>query len=183
VTDQNGKTTSYTYDDADRLITVTDAATPGNVTTYGYDTESNLTSIQDANSHTTSFSYDAFGRVSKTTFPSTLAEYYYYDAVSNLTSKIDRNNHTITYTYDQLKRLTQKTYPDNSTVNYTVDSFMKILLERGDSRLTQVTDPTGTYQFAFDNMGRLTATTTSYAFLHLPQGLSSSVSRKGARQR
>src|SRR6266702_28157 len=34
-----------------------------------------------------------------------------------------------------------------------------------DSRLTQVTDPTGTYQFTFDNMGRLTGTTTSYSFL------------------
>jgi RHS repeat-associated protein len=41
-------------------------------------------------------------------------------------------------------------------VNYTYDS---------DSRLTQVTDPTGTYQFTFDNMGRLSGTTTSYAFL------------------
>ncbi len=71
--DQNGKTTTYAYDDADRLTTVTDAATPGNVTTYGYDTENNLTSIQDANLHTTSFTYDAFGRVTKTTFPSVWA--------------------------------------------------------------------------------------------------------------
>jgi len=156
VTDQNNKTTSYTYDDADRLLTVTDAATPGNVTTYGYDTENNLTSIQDANGHTTSFNYDAFGRVSRTNFPSTLSEYYYYDATGNLTSKVDRNNHTISYTYDQLNRLTQKLYPDTTTVNYTYDN---------NSPLTQLTDPTGTYQFAFDNMGRLTATTASYAFL------------------
>jgi YD repeat-containing protein len=41
-------------------------------------------------------------------------------------------------------------------VNYTYDN---------DSRLTQVVDPTGTYSFTFDNMGRLTNTTTSYAFL------------------
>jgi RHS repeat-associated protein len=31
--------------------------------------------------------------------------------------------------------------------------------------LTQVTDPTGTYSFTFDNMGRLTGTTTNYSFL------------------
>ncbi len=49
-----------------------------------------------------------------------------------------------------------KTYPDTTTVNYTYDN---------DSRLTQVSDPTGTYQFTFDNMGRLSGTTTSYAFL------------------
>jgi YD repeat-containing protein len=63
----------------------------------------------------------------------------------------------------QLNRLTQKAYPDTTAVNYTYDL---------DSRLTQVADPTGTYQFAFDNfsagykysphpMGRLTQATTS----------------------
>ncbi len=34
-----------------------------------------------------------------------------------------------------------------------------------DSRLTQVSDPTGTYSFTFDNMGRLIGTATSYTFL------------------
>ena len=60
------------------------------------------------------------------------------------------------YTYDQLNRLVQKSYPDTSTVSYVYDD---------DSRLTQVTDPTGTYQFTFDNMGRLTGTSTQSAFL------------------
>jgi RHS repeat-associated protein len=154
VTDQNGKVTSYTYDDADRMLTVTDAAT--NVTTYGYDSESNLTSIKDANNNTTSFSYDAFGRVTKTTFPSGLIETYGYDNNNNVKSKTDRKNQLITYTYDQLNRLVEKSYPDTTTVNYTYDD---------DSRLTQVTDPTGTYQFTFDNMGRLTGTSTGYSFL------------------
>jgi YD repeat-containing protein len=55
VTDQN----SYTYDDADRLITLTDAA--NNATHYAYDTENNLSSIADANGHTTSFEYNPLG--------------------------------------------------------------------------------------------------------------------------
>ncbi|MGB7847221.1 MAG: RHS repeat-associated core domain-containing protein, partial [Candidatus Acidiferrum sp.] len=79
-----------------------------------------------------------------------------YDNVGNLTSKTDRKNQLITYTYDQLNRLTQKSYPDTTVVNYTYDN---------DSRLTQVTDATGTYQFTLDNMGRLSGTTTQYAFL------------------
>src|SRR5260370_42249822 len=58
--------------------------------------------------------------------------------------------------YDGLNRLTQKSYPDTTTVNYTYDL---------DSRLTQVTDPTGTYQFTFDNMGRLASASASYSFL------------------
>jgi RHS repeat-associated protein len=154
VTDQNGKTTSYAYDVADRLTSVTDAAS--HVTGYGYDTENNLTSITDANSHTTNFAYDAFGRVTETTFPSNLSETYTYDADSNPTSKTDRKGQTIQYVYDALNRLTQKTYPDSTTVEYTYDLVGKV---------TQVNDPTGTYGFSYDNMGRLTGTSTQYAFL------------------
>jgi RHS repeat-associated protein len=154
VTDQNGKTTSYTYDDADRLTTITDAA--NHVTTYAYDTENNLTTIKDALGRSTSFTYDIYGRVTKTTFPSTLTETYTYDADNDLLSKTDRKSQTIQYAYDALNRLTQNAYPGGATVGYSYD---------GDSRLTQATDSTGTYQFTFDNMGRLTGATTSYSFL------------------
>jgi RHS repeat-associated protein len=154
VTDQNSKTTTYAYDDADRLTSVTDAAS--HVTYYAYDTEDNLTSISDANSNQTAFTYDAFGRVTRTNFPSSLSENYQYDADNNLTSKTDRKNQTITYLYDALNRLTSKTYPDSTAVDYVYDLVGKI---------QQVNDPTGTYAFAYDNMGRLIGTTTSYSFL------------------
>lgn len=154
VTDANSKVTTYAYDDADRLTSVTDAAS--NVTTYAYDTENNLTSITDASSRTTYFEYDAFGRVTEVNFPSTLSETYAYDAVGNLTSKTDRKNQTINYVYDGLDRLTSKTYPDSSQVEYVYDLVGKI---------QSVNDPTGTYSFAYDNMGRLVGTTTSYSFL------------------
>jgi RHS repeat-associated protein len=153
-TDQNGKTTTYGYDGADRLTSVTDPA--GNITQYSYDTEGNLLSITDANSHTTNFAYDAFGRVTQTIFPSNYAESYGYDADNNLTSKKDRNGNTIQYVYDALNRLTEKSYPDSTTAEYTYDLVGKIL---------QVNDPTGTYAFAYDNMGRLIGTSTTYSFL------------------
>jgi len=154
VTDQNGKTTTYSYDDADRLTSVTDAAS--HVTSYAYDTESNLTSITDANGHQTLFTYDAYRRVTQTNFPSSHSESYAYDADNNLTSKTDRNGHTISYVYDALNRLTSKIYPDSTEVDYVYDLVGKI---------QQVNDPTGTYAFAYDNMGRLLGTTTNYSFL------------------
>ncbi len=78
------------------------------------------------------------------------------DPVGNLTSKTDRKNQTINYVYDALDRLAQKTYPDSTHVDYVYDLVGKI---------QQVNDPTGTYAFAYDNMGRLIGTTTSYSFL------------------
>ena len=154
VTDQNSKTTTYAYDDADRLISVTDAA--NNLTQYNYDTENNLLSITDGNNHTTYFAYDPLGRVTQTTFPSTLVETYGYDQLYNLTSKTDRKNQTTQYVYDSLYRMTSKTYPDSTAANYVYDLVGKI---------QQVTDPTGTYGFAYDNMGRLIGTSTQYSFL------------------
>jgi YD repeat-containing protein len=58
--------------------------------------------------------------------------------------------------YDALNRLTQKNYPDSTSAEYAYDLVGKIL---------QVNDPTGTYAFAYDNMGRLIGTTTTYSFL------------------
>jgi len=153
-TDQNGKTTTYAYDDADRLLSVTDPAT--HVTQYNYDTENNLLSITDANNHATYFAYDALGRVTQTTFPSTLTETYNYDQLYNLTSKTDRKGQTIEYAYDSLYRMLSKAYPDSTSANYVYDLVGK---------LQQVSDPTGTYGFTYDSMGRVIGTTTQYSFL------------------
>lgn len=153
-TDQNGKTTTYTYDDADRLTAVTDPA--NNTTQYAYDTEGNLLSITDANSHMTQFAYNVREWVTQTTFPSNVQESYTYDLVGNLLSKTDRKNQTIQHVYDALYRLTSKTYPDSTSVEYAYDLAGKV---------QQVSDPTGTYSFAYDNMGRLIGTTTQYAWL------------------
>lgn len=58
--------------------------------------------------------------------------------------------------YDALNRLTHKGYPDGTGVDYVYDLAGKI---------KQVTDPAGSYGFAYDNMGRLIGATTQYPFL------------------
>ena len=154
VTDQNSKTATYAYDDADRLVSVTDAA--GHLTQYSYDAENKLLSITDGAGNVTSFAYDAYGRVTQTNFPSSVSEFYAYDVIGNRISKTDRKGQTISYVYDALNRITHKGYPDSSGADYVYDLVGK---------LKQVSDPTGTYGFAYDNMGRLIGTSTSYSFL------------------
>jgi YD repeat-containing protein len=89
-------------------------------------------------------------------FPSNLSETYSYDAAGNLSGKVDRNGQAILYVYDALNRLTFKQYPDSTGVDYVYDLAGKI---------KQVSDPSGSYGFAYDNMGRLIGTTTQYSFL------------------
>jgi len=156
VIDQNSLKTTYGYDDANRLISVTDPQTPTpGVTTYGYDTENNLKDIWDASSNHTHFDYIHNHQLQTTTFPSGYTETYQWDGNDNLNYRTDRNQQQIRYSYTYQNQLVQKDYPDGTQLSYTIDPA---------GRLTQVVDPTGTYTFAYDNMNRLKSATTDYTF-------------------
>lgn len=156
--DGNGKVTQYAYDDADRLVAVTDAQQPSSgVTQYAYDSENRLTQITDAAQRATVFHYDSLGRLTGTDFP-VGSESYAYDAAGNLKTRTDRLGNTTTFNYDALDRLTSKVYSDATEIDYVYDLA---------SRLQQVsgTAANGSYSFAYDNVGRLTQTNTTYSFL------------------
>jgi YD repeat-containing protein len=84
-------------------------------------------------------------------------ETYQFDGNNNLAGKTDRNGNSINYSYDHQNRLNYK--QDPGLVYYTYDPA---------GRLTQVEDynsgSRAEYDFAFDNMNRLTSTTTNYEF-------------------
>ena len=159
-TDQNGKVTTYGYDDADRLTTVTDAQTPtAGVTTYAYDTENNLTDIYDAVQNHTQYSYYPEGWVEQITFPSGLTDLVQYDANGNMDERIhDRNGNYMILGYNPQNQMYLKQYGDGSVIYYYYDYA---------GRLYKVDDTnhTGTYTFTYDNMNRLTEADTQYNFV------------------
>ena len=72
---------------------------------------------------TTRFDYDAFGNVTKVTYPSGAFETFTYDNAGRLATKVDRKGVTTTYTYDADGRLTGKSYKVGGTpVNYGYDA-------------------------------------------------------------
>jgi len=164
VTDQNNKVTTYDYDDADRLIKVTDAQTPtAGATQYVYDTEGNLTSITDALGHPTGFVYDANNHLQTVNFPTqgstTPTESYSFDSLGNLLNMTDRKGQTIQFAYDSLNRLTSKTWQNANPAYSAAYSYDM------NNRLTHVADPTGTYAFTYDSMNRLKQASTQYSFI------------------
>lgn len=112
-TDARGKTTRYTYDTTGNLTKVTPPA-PLGPTSYGYDAASRLTSVTDALGQTTTYTYDARDRLTSTTYHSGEKVTNFYDDDGNLITSIDTTQGTSTYTYDTLGRETARTQPGMS---------------------------------------------------------------------
>jgi RHS repeat-associated protein len=148
-------TTSYAYDQNNRLASVT---TPkGEKTTYTYDTNGNLATVVDPRGnaqggnpadYTTSYTYDAAGRLLTTTDPLSHVTTNHYDAVGNLDWTKDANLHQTSYTYDAAGRTLTVIAPDSGLTTYTYDGDGNLKTRKDDNNHTT----TNTY----DDAGRLT---------------------------
>jgi YD repeat-containing protein len=146
---------SYTHNDFGQVLTATDPR--GGATTYSYDTAGNLASVTNAAGHVTSLSdYDANGRVSRIVEPNgvvTALSYsprgwltsrttagettsYEYDGVGQLKKVTLPNGAYLTYTYDDAHRLTSTADSMGNSINYTLDAL-------GNRTKEEVRDPSG----------------------------------------
>jgi RHS repeat-associated protein len=156
VTDRNGQVTTYGYDGDSRLTSIT---LPGSdVSTYGYDPLGRLVSAVNG-SEQLQFSFDDAGRlVSQTSSGTgssnlpTTALTYTYDAAGHRLSQTGPEG-TTDYSYDVLGRLQSITDPSNRTSGFHYDSA---------SQLTAITRPNGVNQsLSYDNAGELTSSSAS----------------------
>jgi RHS repeat-associated protein len=170
-------TTTYTYDENNRLASVT---TPKNeTTTYSYDANGNRASVVEPrgnvqggnpNAYKTTYTYDAAGRLLTQSDPLSNVTTNHYDDVGNLAWSKDANNHQTNYTYDAAGRILTVVAPDNGVTTYTYDpngnlatktdakSHQTTYSYDGAGHLTQVTGPDP------DGVGPLTAPVTTYTY-------------------
>ncbi len=145
--DPGDYTTAYTYDDADRLTSVSDPL--DHTTGYEYDPVGNRTSVTDPNDHTTAYAYDPANHLAGVTDAADETTCYEYDEVGNLVSRTDANDHTTTYAYDHANRLTGVTDPLDRSTAITYD---------GAGNPETRTDATGqTTTYTYDALNRVTA--------------------------
>ncbi|MCI0359337.1 MAG: hypothetical protein L0211_12735 [Planctomycetaceae bacterium] len=158
-----GAETTYVYDAANRLVTVTapDPDASGEleapVTTYQYDKAGNLVSTTDPLGNVTAYTYDARNRRTHEiladpdaggplTSPTTV---YAYNAANELTSLTDPVNNTTTWQYDGLGRVKLETNQLNKTRTFEYDAA---------GNLTKRIDRLGRIlQFEYDTLNHLTA--------------------------
>src|SRR5579884_661390 len=158
-------------------IAVTDPRS--GVTTYGYDLAGNLTSLTDSVGNQTTYGYDAANRQTQMTDPRHHAATYAYDAANQLTSMTDRDSRTINYGYDQAGRLTGETWVSGSytaTFSYNKDSLVTLAQDtfsqysysyNADKQVTSVSNagtpgvPTVTLSYNHDGYMNVTSLTDS----------------------
>jgi RHS repeat-associated protein len=166
--------TQLVYDDAgqvtDRLVGVgTSAAATERHLTWSNNGE--IASLKDGNTNVTTYTYDGFDRLSKTTYPDASYEQLTYDANGNVLTRRNRAAQTTSFSYDDLNRVTFKNAPGTEPdVTYAWDNLgrMASASQTGTSlsftydalsrNLTQV-GPQGTVTSEWDPAGRRTKIT------------------------
>jgi len=177
MTDPSGSS-SFTYDDLNRLRSTTDSFGKvvqydydpvGNQTsltypdskqvTYGYDTVNRLTTITDWDSHATAYTYDGL-RIGTVTYPNGVVETRGYDDAGRLTSFDTQDagsNGLLSFAWvrDGVGNPTSVT--ETGTLQPTLEQFQVDYEYDADNRLVESSQ--GTYQH--DANGNLTSRTVS----------------------
>ena len=131
VTDDNGNTTSYLYDNLDRMTretkgscepgSLSDRCDPPTTITYRYDRDDNITETTDEAGSVTLCSFDALNRTTGCNITrgpgviGTSAMTFEYDGLSRLTKGTDNNDPTaagddavVSFAYDSLSRVIEE---------------------------------------------------------------------------
>jgi YD repeat-containing protein len=129
MTDALSNQTTFTYDGAGNLLSETDAL--GNVSSFEYDNRSNVTKSIDALGHETTFTYDAGGNRLIETRSRTLADgatetlttSFTYDALGRLTTTTDPLGATTRTVYDSLGNVVKTIDPLGRETSFTYDGW------------------------------------------------------------
>ena len=174
VTDELGRVTTSTFDNLNRLLTVTAPDPDGvgplavPVISFNYDIAGRMISQTDPDGNVTTSSYDALGRVLSVTLPdpdgagplASPITSVTYDAAGRRDSATNALGDTTTFQYNAANWLMNSiTYPDPDGIG---SLLAPIIFFQYDNlgRRTKITDPLGNdTTYAFDSLNRVTSVT------------------------
>ena len=157
-TDKEDNTTSYVYDELNRVEEITDAKSETSY--FNYDDRNNIIAVTDRNGHTVDYVYNSINKLTEMTRPTGESYTYDYDAAGNLISIIDGENHKVVYDYDNAGRLNYAYYyndaADSSPAKTMTFGYNKV------GSLTSFSDGTLSGTRTYDKMQRLLSETINY---------------------
>jgi len=139
-TDRGGQTTSYAYDPATRVATVT--APMGRITRYSYDTSGRVTSIVNPKNETTGVQWNTDNKVSQVTNESATPQ--------RVTSYTYNNNGYMLTRVDELLRRTELTYYESAVDTNDTGNHLSLLKTVTSPEGTATAMPTNDFQWLFE---------------------------------
>lgn len=142
---------SYTYDNLDRIETVT--KNNQETLSFTYDDLDRITSVKDYYNKTVKYSYDKNSNVTSITYPDNKKVTYAYYTDNLLKTVTDWNNNTTEYTYRNDGLLTQILYPNGTKCTFLYDGAGRMV-----AKTWKKSDDTiiNAYSFHLDKMGNHT---------------------------
>ncbi len=149
----------------------------GGTTSYGYDADSNLTSVTDLEGHTQTGTYNSLDELTSWTNALGKTTSYEYDGLGDLTSVTDPKGQKTIYAYGGLNQLSEVAFGSveggspSSTIKYGYDAagdLISVADSRGGTytlgydayhRLTSETGPNGSVGYSYDADGERTGMT------------------------
>jgi RHS repeat-associated protein len=133
--------TTYGYDAAKELVSITysDGTTPNvayaytadgqrssmtdgtGTTTYAYDSLNRLTASTDGSGAAVSFGYDLAGRLTSLGYPNDKSVQRGFDAAGRMTSVTDWRQNTTAFSYDANSNMLTESYPNGTMATYSFD--------------------------------------------------------------
>jgi len=150
------QTIEYTYDAVGNRTTMRDAT---GTTTYTYDQADRLISQTDPQGQQISFAYDGVGNRTGVTFSNGETVSYGYNENNWLTSVTDAAGNTTTIAYTDVGLERTVTYPNGASVSYEYDAASR--LEQVTNRTTE--GVTARYSYTLDDVGNKLSSTETYA--------------------
>lgn len=146
ITTPLGNVTNWTYDANGNITQRIDSK--NQTTSYAYDNLNRLTKITYPNLTSITFTLDDRGNITKMSDP-TGTTTYNYDLYDRLIKSTNPYGQALSYSYDSNDNLTKITYPDGRVVNYSFDS---------NNHLAQLTDWNGKQTgYTYNKNGQLSA--------------------------
>ncbi|HJX28489.1 MAG TPA: RHS repeat-associated core domain-containing protein [Thermoanaerobaculia bacterium] len=178
-TNEEGKTTSYTYDVHSEIASVIDPT--GNQTRYVRDEVGNVIGVMDANGRETRYEYDGEDRLIKKILPGGGFEQYTYDPVGHIVAVRLSDGNVNHLTWDGMDRLLRIDYFDGTVAAFTYSATGNRLTATTEAgvkkyeyddldRLSRITQPNGVViSYGYDAAANITSITTprgvtSYAY-------------------
>jgi RHS repeat-associated protein len=159
-------TWEYSYDDTNRLTTITDPDLE--TTVFGYDDNDNLVRQTDANQNVTRYEFDELNRRDEILYPDLVSASFGFDENGNIVSHTDPNDLVTTFEFDELNRETRKVFQEKSV---SLDAQVSIVSSSYDANnnLIGVTEeyfdearPSTSYTWVYDLFDRNTSYTDGF---------------------